>query len=81
MADLATLQTRLLEAELAYHRLQTGTAEVQVEQGGEVPVKVAFNLASVDRLRAYISELRVAVAAAGGSSAGISRRRPMYVEL
>lgn len=81
MADLTTLQTRLLEAELAYHRLQTGTAEVLVEQGGEVSMKVQYSLTSVDKLRTYIGELKNQIAAATGNSAGLVRRRPIYVEL
>lgn len=81
MADLSTLQLRLAEAELAYHRMQTGTAEVTVEQGGEVAMKVTYNNASVDKLRAYISDLKAQIAAITGNSGGLARRRPMYVEL
>ena len=78
MADVATLQLRLAEAELAYHRLQTGSAEVTVEQGGEVAMKVSYNLTSVDKLRAYIAELKGQIAAETGSTAGLARRRPLY---
>lgn len=81
MADLSTLQLRLAEAELAYHRLQTGTAEVEVEQGGEVPVKIKYSLASVDKLRLYIAELKGQIAQASGDTSGLARRRPLYVEL
>lgn len=81
MADLNTLRERLLEAELAYHRLSTGTAEVQVEQGGEVAMKVAYNLASVDKLKVYMDQLRRDIAAITGDASGLQRRRPMYVEL
>lgn len=81
MADLQTLQLRLAEAELAFHRLQTGTAEVIVEQGGEVSMKVQYNVASVDRLRSYIAELKSQIAVLGGGTAGLARRRPLYVEL
>jgi hypothetical protein len=81
MADLATLQLRLAEAELAYHRLQTGTAEIEVEQGGEVAMKVKYSLTSVDKLRAYISDLKAQVAALTGTTSELARRRPLYVEL
>lgn len=79
MADTATLQARLTEAEGAYHRLQTGTAEVEVQQDGST---VKFNLASVDKLRTYIADLRSQLLAAGViTSDQAPRRRPMYVAL
>ena len=79
MADTATLQTRLLEAELAYHKLMTGAASVQVQQDD---MQVTFNIASVDRLRTYIAELKSQLAAAGAVDVStIGRRKPLYVEL
>jgi len=58
MADLATLQTWKLEAELALHKLNCGQAKVQVTFGsaGENS-SVTYTAADADKLRAYISEL------------------------
>ena len=79
MADTTTIQMRLSEAELAYHRLQTGTAEVEVQQDGS---QVKYNLASVDKLRTYIADLRSQLLAAGALAvADVPRRRPLYVAL
>lgn len=77
--DTATLQTRLLEAELAYHRLMTGALEVEVQQDD---MQVKYGLASTDKLRAYIADLRSQLAKAGAlDAADAGRRRAMYVEL
>lgn len=79
MADTATLQTRLLEAELAYHRLQTGAAEVEVQHEN---MQVKYSLASVDKLRLYIADLKGQLVATGALDATASgRRKPMYVQL
>lgn len=76
MADVATLQLRLAEAEVAYHKLQTGAAKVSVQQDD---MQVTFNLASIDRLRTYIAELKSQLAAAGAvDGSTIGRRRPLY---
>lgn len=79
MTDTATLQTRLLEAELAYHRLQTGVAEVEVQHDN---MQVKYTMASVDKLRLYIADLKAQLVAAGAlDAAEAGRRRPIYVEL
>lgn len=81
MADVATLQLRLAEAELAYHRLQTGTSTVAVQQDD---MQVTFNLANVDRLRSYIAELKAQLSALGVTDAGntaVGRRQPLYLGL
>lgn len=81
MADIATLQLRLAEAELAYHKLQTGTKHVAVQQDD---MQVTFNLANVDRLRLYIAELKSQLAELGVSDAGnsaVTRRVPLYLGL
>ena len=77
--DTVTLQTRLLEAELAYHRLQTGVAEVEVQHGD---LQVKYSMASVDRLRQYIADLKAQLVAAGALDAtDAARRKPLYVQL
>lgn len=49
-------ETRLGEAEVAYHELRMGKqARVFVDQNGE---RVEFAVANADRLRAYIMELK-----------------------
>ena len=56
MADLVTLQTRLGEAEEAYHQMSMGRQAVTVvDQNGE---RVEYNRASAARLRAYINQLK-----------------------
>lgn len=76
MADIATLQLRLAEAELAYHRLATGSAEVTVEHDD---MKVTYNTASVPKLQQYIADLRSQLRSAGVLDATQApRRRPIY---
>jgi hypothetical protein len=77
MADLATLQARLDEAESAYHRLMTGSLEESIGLGD---MQVRYTRAESDRLAAYVSQLKSDVAAAGGSSSG-ARRRAFAVTL
>ena len=55
MPDTATLQARLAEAEEALHRLAIGEKEVQAGYNGK---SVTFNQSSMQRLRAYIAELK-----------------------
>lgn len=75
--DVTTLQTRLTEAEQAYHSLQMGASQVEIQKGDR---QVKFNLASVDKLRLYIGELKSQLVAAGALSASESgRRRPLNV--
>lgn len=79
MADIATLQLRLAEAELAYHKLMTGTKQVQVQQDD---MQVTFNMTNADRLRSYIAELKSQLSNLGVSDAGnsaITRRAPIYL--
>ena len=61
--ETVTLKTRLLEAELAYHRLQTGQMpKVVVDQNGE---RVEFNAGNSTKLQAYIAELKFALGGVG----------------
>lgn len=55
-AERTTLQKQLREAEQAYHELLLGEkARVFVDMSGE---KIEYQAVSVDRLRAYIADLR-----------------------
>lgn len=76
MADLATLQTRLAEAETAYHQLLTGALEVETMHGD---MHTKWNQVTKGDLLAYISDLRAQVSAAGGS-VGL-RRRAFVIDL
>jgi len=52
-------ETRLADAENAYHLIMTGQqAKVYVDQNGE---RVEYQAGSVDRLRAYIHQLKLAL--------------------
>jgi septal ring factor EnvC (AmiA/AmiB activator) len=77
MADLATLQTRLTEAEAAYHQLALGTKEVEVEHGD---MRMKYTQATMEKLAAYIADLRAQIAALGGTLTG-QRRRALMVDL
>jgi hypothetical protein len=58
-ADRAIYTTRLAEAEAALHQLILGqSAKVFVDQNGE---RIEYTQSNAGRLRAYISELRVAL--------------------
>lgn len=57
--DKALMQTRLTDAENAYHLIMTGQqAKVYVDQNGE---RVEYQAGSVDRLRAYIHQMKLAL--------------------
>lgn len=75
MADLATLQSRLSEAEAALHRLMTGAQVVQV---GYADQQATYGRAQAPALQAYIASLKSQIAAAEGSAAG--RRVALLVE-
>lgn len=62
----ATLEQRLSEAETALHELALGNkARVFVDQNGE---RVEFAMTSMDRLRAYVLNLKVQL----GQPTGVS---------
>lgn len=77
MTDLATLQTRLAEAEAAYHQLLTGAKAATVGSAGR---NVSYTQADAPRLAAYISNLKSQVAALDSTSAS-RRRRALTVTL
>lgn len=72
MADLATLQTRLDEAEAALHKLQTGA---QVASVGDGQGNVQYTSADVDKLRAYVRDLKAQISTAQGTRG----RRPIGI--
>ncbi len=72
MSDLATLQTRLTEAETALHQLSTGTKAVSINTGTET---VSYNQISMGKLRAYIADLEGKIISLGGTVVGKTRAR------
>lgn len=62
-----SLETQLLEARDAYHKLLTGQAVVRIQRDGKI---VEFSQASKKDLAAYISSLESQLGGAG------RRRRP-----
>ncbi len=64
MADLATLQTRLAEAETAEHSLLTGTRVAVVARDGR---RIEYTPGSLPQLQAYIADLRSQIAALTGT--------------
>lgn len=77
MADLATLQTRLSEAESAYHKLLTGTKLVEIQHGD---MRRKFMETEKGALLGYINDLKTQIAALGGTVTGL-RRRAIGVDL
>lgn len=71
MADCATLQTRLAEAEEAYHRLMTGSQEEVIRYGEK---QITYTPASTASLATYIATLRQQVAACTGTEVAGRRR-------
>ncbi len=73
MADIATIEVRLVEAEEARHKLMLGTrsAEVSYSDGS----RVRFTEATLAQLEAYIKTLQQELAQARGFS-----RRPITFE-
>jgi hypothetical protein len=71
MADLATLQARLVEAESAYHKLAMGGGAEEVEHGD---MRTKFTRATMNDLQAYINSLKSQIVAAGGTVDGLQRR-------
>lgn len=79
MADLATLQTRLAEAEAAYHALLTGSAIEEVEHG-DMRQRYVSSATSMQQLSSYIADLRAQIVALGGAVSG-ERRRGFVIDL
>ena len=69
MADTATLQARLAEAETALHALSTGRQVVEVERNGK---KLKYTPTDVGGLRAYIAELKRALGLGSRQAIGVN---------
>ncbi|MBP0439910.1 gpW family head-tail joining protein [Tianweitania sediminis] len=74
MADLATLELRLAEAELAKHKLALGEKVVLLSYSAEGTNTRQFNQASLPLLNTYISELKAEITRAKGGRG----RGPIY---
>ena len=72
MADLATLQTRLTEAEGALHALSMGQRVVEVWHDGR---KIRYDTSSKSDLQGYIDSLNRAIADIGASAESTLPRR------
>lgn len=66
MADLATLQIRLAEAEEAHHQLMTGAKEVSVTIGGYGAT--TYTQVNAEKLEQYIQKLNTQIARLGGGT-------------
>ena len=66
MTDLATLQTRLAEAEEAHHLLMMGAKEVSVSIGNYG--STTYAQASAEKLEQYIEKLKSQIARLSGSA-------------
>lgn len=77
MTDVATLKTRLLEAELAEHKLVCGSKVEQVQQTvGGVTSMVTYARTKLPDLRDYIGRLKAEIGMLSGSGQGV--RRPIH---
>ena len=75
MADLATLQTRLTEAETAYHALMTGTKVVSVGAGDD---RVTYQATQAVKLASYIADLNQQISEAQGGAAVLRRAHARF---
>jgi hypothetical protein len=66
MADLATLQTRLAQAEEAHHQLMTGAKEVTVSIGNYG--STTYQQAGIEKLEQYIQRLQAQIARLTGTA-------------
>jgi hypothetical protein len=74
MTDVAILQSRLTEAEDAYHLLMTGAKEVSVNIGGYGAV--TYQSSDAAKLEKYIAQLKFDIQRKQGTVG----RKPIYVE-
>lgn len=71
MADKATLEARLAEAEAAMHSLRLGKSVVEISTETET---VKYTPARIAGLAAYIRELKVALGQTGGRAVRVGFR-------
>lgn len=64
--NIEVLRTRLAEAEVAYHKLMIGEKEVSISVGNFG--STTYNQASINKLEAYISNLKSQISKAQGYS-------------
>ena len=77
MTDVVTLKTRLLEAELALHKLATGSLrETIMQTAANTSSQVTYTRASMADLERYIARLKSEIGLADGSGRGL--RRPIH---
>lgn len=78
MTDLATLQSRLADAEAQLHKLLTGRQLVEIRHGQSEVMR--FTPAEIGALRAYISDLKGQIAKLLGvaPTGGRGYRRRVY---
>lgn len=63
---LEILQTKLSDAQDAYHEIQLGRGVREIkDQNGEA---VVYNAANLNKLKAYMNELEVQIAALSGTT-------------
>lgn len=72
MTDLATLQLRYAEADLAYHRIMTNQSVVSLSYDGK---SATYSRANIGELKAYMADLKSQIAALSGVRV---RRGPIY---
>ncbi len=65
VTDLTSLQTRLTEAEDAYHLLMTGSGEASVHIDGYG--SISYTTANITQLERYISNLKTVIARQSGN--------------
>lgn len=68
MSDLQRLKQYLSEAEDAEHQLNMGKSVVSVSHNGKT---TQFNAASPEKLRAYISRLKLEISRLEGKKGGV----------
>jgi len=74
MSDLTILRQRLIEAELALHRLSIGKSVVSISDGER---KLTYTAATIGQLHAYIDDLKRQIAALENPVS--SRRGPIVM--
>jgi hypothetical protein len=71
MADLAQLQSDLIDAEAALKKLLLGVNEVTVEHAD---MRVTYKEADVGELQSYVESLKAKILAAGGTLDSLPRK-------